>query len=402
MLIASLLSAEEIEYDNVPDLADVNITCQLLESFGAKISRTSNHSLKISVPSLIATEASYALVKSIRASFWILGPLLARGGAARVALPGGDIIGARPVNMHLDALTQMGADIKIKNGVVFATAQAGLKPQDIKFDFPSVGATHQVLLAASLTEGVSTITGAAREPEVIALAELLNQMGAEISGAGESKITIKGKSSLGSAKVSLIGDRIEAASYLLSAAVTQSKLKVEGFNPKHLGGFLDIMDEIGMNPEIGEDFVQVDVKSRIKAIEVETSPFPGLATDIQAPLMAALCYADGKSIINETIFEGRFGHVSELCRMGAKIKVKGNLAIIEGVENLVGAPVQANDIRAAAALLIAALSAEGKTTVSEVHHFKRGYERIDEKFNSLGANVHFVPEDAEDYILTGC
>ena len=372
MLIASLLTEEKVVYHNVPRLSDVHVVLSLLEHFGSE-TQYLNDSITLSTPDILSTEASYSLVKAMRASFWVLAPVLVRGGSAKVALPGGDLIGARPVDLHIEALRAMGAEIKVSHGVVHAVAENGLHPAKIKLRFPSVGATHQILLAASLTEGETQIEGAAREPEVVALANLLSSMGAEIEGAGEGKVIIRGKSKLHGAEVSLIGDRIEASSYILAAAVTKGDVKVNGFNPKHLGEFLPILKEMGIPMEIGDDFIHVKRCESIKPVTVRTEPFPGFATDIQAPLMAALCLADGESSIEETIFEGRFGHVSELCRMGASITVDQRIAKIKGVKQLSGAIVEAGDIRAGAALVIAGLVAEGKTQILEPQHIRRGY-----------------------------
>ncbi len=401
MLMASILTAEQIQYDNVPNLEDINLTVHLLEQFGARVEYVPG-TLKVSVPELVATEASYSLVKALRASFWVLGPLLARGGAARVALPGGDIIGARPVDMHVAALSQMGADIKVKHGVVYATAPDGLRPARIQLRSPSVGATHQVIMAAALTRGITTIEGAAREPEVVALADLINSMGGHVEGAGTSSITIFGKESLGGAHVRVLGDRIEAGTYLLAAAATRGSVKAQGINPAHLGGFLDVLADMGLSVECGDDYVSVASRGTLKAVSVSTAPFPGLATDLQAPLMATLSLAEGTSRIEENIFEGRFGHASELCRMGAKIEVSERTAIIHGVERLTGAPVEAFDIRAAAALVIGGVAAEGVTHIFEPQHIRRGYEYLEAKFSKLGAHLCCRVADAEDFSFAGC
>lgn len=401
MLIASLLTSEEVIYRNVPELSDVSQTLRLLEQFGAKTFHTKGF-VKSKTKALKATEASYSLVKSMRASFWILGPLLARGGAARVALPGGDIIGARPVDLHLSALKQMGAEITVKNGVVLAHAKDGLKPADIKLRFPSVGATHQVLLAASLTPGETILRGAAREPEVVALANMLSSMGADVTGAGTDEVRIIGKEYLKGTEVSLIGDRIEAATYVLASAVTGGKVKVKGFNPNHFGKFLDILKDMGVKFECSNDSITVEQTERIKGVNVTTAPFPGLATDIQPVLMAALSVADGESEIEESIFEGRFAHVTELCRMGAQIEVIERKAKICGVDQLSSAPVEGNDIRAAAAMVVAALTCRERTQVFEPQHIKRGYSSMQEKLINLGVSIGIRQKDAEDFLLIGC
>jgi len=401
MLLASLLTSEPCKFTRVPNLQDVNLTLNLLEHFGAEVDYLGN-TVDVSVSRLAATEASLSLVKALRASFWILGPLLARGKAARVALPGGDIIGARPVDMHLEALGKMGADIKVKHGVVYATAANGLRPAEIQFRFPSVGATHQVLMAAALTPGLTTIEGAAREPEVVALAEMLTLMGASIEGAGTSQVKIEGQKELKGTSVDLIGDRIEAGTYLLAAAATHGQIEVLGVDPLHFGRFLNILEDMGVEISTTNNSVSIVAKKGLRGVRVSTGPFPEFATDLQAPLMAALSLAKGMSYIEENVFEGRFGHVSELCRMGAQIHVAERLVTVEGRPKLTAAPVDALDIRAGAAVVIAALASEGVSKIHEIHHLRRGYENLEQKFSSLGARISCKLSDAEDYVFTGC
>jgi len=401
MLMASILTSEPITFSNVPNLEDIHLTLHLLTQFGADVEFTGS-TVRIVVPRLLATEASYSLVKALRASFWVLGPLLARGGAARVALPGGDMIGARPVDMHIAALTQMGADVSLKHGVVFATAKNGLKPAKIDFRFPSVGATHQVLMAAALTPGTTLINGAACEPEIDALAQLLNRMGGDVEGIGTGQLVVRGKEDLGSAEVTVLGDRIEAGTYLLAAAVTGGEVRAQGIKPAFLGGFLPVLNEMGLSVETGDDFVTVKSRGELKSVSVATGPFPDFATDLQAPLMAALTLASGESTITENIFEGRFRHASELCRMGASIQIDERVARIAGVKKLTGAPVEGFDIRAAAALVIAGLAAEGTTELYEPHHIRRGYEYLETKLQKLGASIRCRVADAEDFAFTGC
>ena len=372
VLIATLLTSERCVIRNVPNLEDVHLTIHLLEHFGAAVTYEGD-CVEVSIPRIEATEASYSLVKALRASFWVLGPLLARGGAARVALPGGDIIGARPVDMHIDGLRKMGADIKVKNGVVFATAVSGLRPVELDFRVPSVGATHQIMMAAALTPGRTVIRGAAKEPEIVAVANFLQALGAEIEGAGESTVVIDGKSSLGGTDYQLIGDRIEAGTYLLAGVATRGKVTVEGIQAEYLSALLEILREMGCAVEVGSDWVTVACPERPRAVQVTTQPYPGFPTDLQAPLMAVLATATGESSIEETVFEGRFGNVSELCRMGAEIRVEDGVAHISGTERLAAAPVEGLDIRAAAALVIAALGAEGTSKIHEPQHLRRGY-----------------------------
>lgn len=401
VLIACLLSPDQCTIKNVPLLEDIRLTLQLLEHFGAETSFHKN-TATVAVPMLRATEASYSLVKALRASFWVLAPLLARGRAARVALPGGDAIGARPVDIHLEGLVQMGADISIKHGIVYATAQNGLKPINFTLRFPSVGATHQLIMAAAITPGTTVLDGAAREPEITALADFINVLGGEIEGAGTSKIVIHGKESLGGGTFSVIGDRIEAGTYILASAVAGGRVSVHGIVPDHLGAFLHTLSEMGIDIQATSDSLVVSRSGALRPVSIKTAPFPGFATDLQALLMAALCTSNGVSTIEEHIFEGRFGHVSELCRMGAQIKVSDHQAIITGVGSLTGAPVTGLDIRAAAALVIAALGAEGLTTIHDTFHIRRGYERMDKKFASLGAKIQYRITDPEDFLFVGC
>jgi UDP-N-acetylglucosamine 1-carboxyvinyltransferase len=401
ILMSTLLTGEECVLSNVPNLTDTSLCLHLLEHFGATVSYDGN-TARVRTEKLLATEASYSLVKALRASFWVLGPLLARGRAARVALPGGDLIGARPVDLHLEGLAKMGADISLKHGVVYATAVDGLKPALIDLRFPSVGATHQLIMAASLTPGRTIIKGAAREPEIVALAHFINGMGADIQGAGGDVIEINGRSELGGVTANLIGDRIEAGTYLLAGAITGGCVTVEGIDPLYFGSFLNTLSEMGLEVSCGDQSVTVKSRGRLKAVKVKTGPFPELATDLQAPLMAALTLAEGSSTIEETIYEGRFGHVSELARMGASIHIQDRIVTIEGVDKLTGAPVDGLDIRAAAAVALAGLAADGRSEVHEPHHLRRGYEHFERKMGALGARVWSRVSDPDDFIFAGC
>ncbi len=387
MLMAAVLTAEEVTYTNVPEISDVNLSQSLLESIGCKVDRTGD-SIKIATPVISCCEPPVALIKSFRASFWILAPLLARYGKAKVFLPGGDIIGKRPVDIHLEGLASMGAKITMENSVVIAEAPSGgLRPTTFHLNFPSVGATHQLLLAAALTPGKSVFTNVAREPEVVALANLLIGMGAEIIGAGTERIEVIGKKNLHSTKTKLIGDRIEAATYILATVATRGELVINGFDPKHLGKFLDILTEMGVNYTCNNHSMVVKAPEIIKAVNVETAPFPGLATDIQAQLMSCLTVANGQSTISEKIYESRFAHVAELNKMGAKIQIEGALARISGVACLRGTTVKGHDIRAAAAILIAGLVAEGETVIQDAEHLMRGYSKLMEKLIALECQV---------------
>jgi UDP-N-acetylglucosamine 1-carboxyvinyltransferase len=401
ILISTLLTGEECTLSNVPNLTDTSLVLHLLEQFGGDV-HYDGSVVTVKTPRLLATEASYSLVKALRASFWVLAPLLARGRAARVALPGGDLIGARPVDLHLEGLVKMGAEISLKHGVVYATAERGLRPAVIDLRFPSVGATHQLIMAASLTPGLTVLKGCAREPEIIALANFLNGMGADIQGAGGSVVEIHGRSELSGTSANLIGDRIEAGTYLLAGAITGGEVTVNGIDPMFFGSFLDTLREMGLVVSCSDSSVAVKRNGPLKAVHVKTGPFPGFATDLQAPLMAALTVAEGTSTIEETIYEGRFGHASELARLGATIHIADRVVTIEGVEKLNGAPVDGLDIRAAASVALAALAADGTSEIHEVHHLRRGYEHFERKMSGLGARLWSRVSDPEDFIFAGC
>lgn len=402
-LMATLMTAEPCSFENLPNLEDVTLALHLLEHFGANVERDGDK-VTVSVPRLLATEASYTLVKALRASFWVLAPLLARGGAARVALPGGDIIGARPVDIHLEGLSKMGADIVVKHGVVYATAVNGLKPCEHEFRFPSVGATHQIMMAAALTKGTTVMRNVAREPEVVALADMLIGMGADIEGAGTSTIVVRGKDSLSGTKIKLIGDRIETGTYLLAAVATNGSIRAEGIAPGYLGEFLHVLDSMGLHVSTDENSITVKNVNGISGVNVSTGPFPQFATDLQAPLMAALCFAKTPSSIEEHVFEGRYSHVSELCRMGADIKVNERTALINstGIAQMSGAEVEGMDIRAAAALVVAALGCQGTSMVYEPQHLRRGYDSLEQKLIGIGARIGCKLRDPEDFVFSGC
>jgi UDP-N-acetylglucosamine 1-carboxyvinyltransferase len=401
MMCATLLTSEKCTFTNVPNIQDVAIACHLLETLGAQFDHSSG-GLTIEVPQLRATETSYSLVKALRASFWVLGPLLARGGAARVALPGGDLIGARPVDMHLSALSAMGADIKLSHGMVFAQAPSGLKPAHIELRFPSVGATHQVLMAAALTPGVTSLTGAAREPEVVALSRMLVEMGAEIEGIGESNLFIHGQEYLRGVQTHLIGDRLEAMTYLLAGLVSGGRVRATGIDPEYLGAPLEVLHSMGATVATGPNYVELQASGELKAATIITGPYPQFATDIQ-PLFAPLfCMAHGVSEIDELVFEGRFGYMSELCRLGARVQVDRQRAYINGPCKLSGAPVECLDIRAAAALVIAGVAASGVTKITEIQHLRRGYDQLEGKLRHLGVNLKRRIADPEDFLFVGC
>ena len=401
LLIASILTPEECILDNVPALADISAMLDLLQSLGARYSFSRNKA-KLAIPKILRADAPYALVKSLRASFWILAPLLARHGIARVSLPGGDAIGSRPVDLHLAGLVKMGADITIDHGVVDAVAPRGLRPAHIELDYPSVGATHQLLMAAAATEGNSVIENAAREPEVVELARFLSLMGAEIKGAGTSVISISGQKKLSGASLEVIGDRIEAATYLLAGAVTGGDVRVEKISPESLSSSIDFLKAVGCQVFEEANSVAIQAPDALIATSVATGPFPGLATDVQPLVLASLTKAQGISTVSETVFDNRFGHVKEYRKFSAQISVSGNTARVQGVDQLRSAIVEATDIRAAAGLVLMGLMADGHTVIRDIHHLIRGYENIDQKLSSLGASVRFVNEYGSREIVVGC
>ncbi|MCB0343670.1 MAG: UDP-N-acetylglucosamine 1-carboxyvinyltransferase [Bdellovibrionales bacterium] len=401
LIISTILTSEPCRLRNVPDLEDIAVTLRMLRMLGAKAS-FSGGVLDIETPSIADTVAPYSLVKALRASFWVLGPLLARVGEARVALPGGDAIGSRPVDLHLKGLAALGADIRFSQGAVVAHAPGKLKGAKINLEYPSVGATHHLLMTAALVPGETVLEGAAREPEVVALAELLSAMGAEIEGAGSSVVRIQGRSELGGAELRVIGDRIEAATYLIAGAMCAGNVTVDGISKDAMGATLDILSQMGASIEAGENSVAVCASDRLKAASFSTAPVPGLATDVQPLLMAAASIASGTSVITETVFDNRFGHVAEYRRLGADIELDGRTATVKGVDCLSGAPVEATDIRAAAGLVLMGLTAAGTTDLLEIHHLDRGYETLTDKFCSLGAVIRRTPIDEDRELVFGC
>lgn len=401
LIFATILTDAPCRLTNVPDLEDIAVTLRMLRMLGAR-STFNGGQLQIQTPNVEQTIAPYSMVKALRASFWVLGPLLARAGEARVALPGGDAIGTRPVDLHLKGLAALGADIRFSHGVVVAHAPGRLRGAKIKLDYPSVGATHHLLMTSARIKGETLIEGAAREPEVVALAELLSKMGATVEGAGSAQIRIVGAEDLGGADITVIGDRIEAATYLAAGAMSGGTVKVEGIVPETLGATLDVLGEAGASIELTPTSVSVGARDRLRAASFCTAPVPGLATDVQPLLMAAMTTADGTSIITETVFDNRFGHVAEYRRLGASIELDGRTAAVSGVETLSAAPVEATDIRAAAGLVLMGLVANGATELREIHHLDRGYERLPEKFSALGAKIRRVPLPEDRELVFGC
>ena len=391
MIAATILSDEDIILKNLPYLQDITTMFELLGSMGADIILNENMNFTIATNNLKEKEARYELVKTMRASILVLGPLVAKYGEAKIALPGGCAIGSRPVNYHLDALEQLGATITLKNGYIEASAKK-LIGSKIKFDGITVTGTENIMMAACLAEGTTTLTNVAKEPEIIDLAEFLNKMGAKISGAGSDEITIEGVKKLYGTEHSIPADRIEAGTYLVAAAVTKGEIKINGIDPNRLIKVLDKLIETGAKVKTSEDSISLTMnKDKPKPVDITTAPFPEFPTDMQAQFSVINALANGVSNIYETVFENRFMHVQELNRMGCNIQINGNQAIIEGVDSLYGAEVMATDLRASASLILAGLCAKGETKVDRIYHIDRGYERIEEKLNYLGANIIRLP-----------
>ena len=389
ILISALLSDGCCRFSNVPNLMDIKSTCMLLKHLGAEVD-VDGDVVQVCAAGLNTIEAPYDLVRKMRASILVLGPLVARLKKARVSLPGGCAIGARPINLHLKGLEQMGAAIKLEHGYVEAETRE-LRGADIYLDIPTVTGTENLMMAAALAVGRTVLRNAAREPEVVALAEALIQMGARIEGAGSSIITIDGVTELHPARVSIIPDRIEAGTFMIAAALAGGDVTVNSCEPDHLRASIDKLRLAGVNLSIAENCIQISGRGRCTGIDVKTQPYPGFPTDMQAQFMVLMSVAEGQSVISETIFENRFIHVSELRRMGADIKVSGTTAVVRGVDHLSAAPVMATDLRASASLILAGLVAEGKTEINRVYHLDRGYQAIEKKFAALGAAIERVP-----------
>jgi len=387
LMAAGLLSDGPLTLTNAPDLADVATMAGLLAHHGLTVARDkAARSITIS-GAATDLEAPYDLVRKMRASVLVLGPLLARHGRARVSLPGGCAIGTRPVDLHLKALEQMGAEIEITAGYIEARAPGGLKGARIIFPQVSVGATENILMAAALARGQSEIVNAAREPEITDLAACLMRMGARIEGIGTDRLVVEGVSSLGAATHPIIADRIEAGTFACAAAITGGSLLLQGARLDHLGAVTRTLREAGVDVAEEEGGLRVTRSNGLRGADVMTEPFPGFATDMQAQFMALMCVAEGASMITETIFENRFMHVPELSRMGARINFHGASAIVRGVKHLSGAPVMATDLRASVSLILAGLAAEGETIVNRVYHLDRGYERVEAKLAAVGADI---------------
>ena len=430
LMIASLLTDEPLVLTNVPRLTDIATLARLLAELGVEIEvlnssgawetlttpiegrltlaneqarrlagfgpdatyKPGGRTLRLTARTITSTHADYDLVSKMRASFWVLGPLLARCGHADVSLPGGCAIGTRPVDLHLQGMEKLGATIELDKGYVIAAAKDGLKGAEVRFSMPSVGATHNVLMAAVLADGVTRIENAAREPEITNLADCLNAMGAKIEGLGTSTLTVTGVERLHGAEVAVVCDRIEAGTYAIAAAITGGHLEILGAHLEHLGSVGAALESAGVQIWPTDRGLMVVRTGPLQAIDISTEPYPGFPTDLQAQFMALMTIAPGASVIRETVFESRFMHVPELGRLGANISLQGSTALVRGVDHLHGAEVMATDLRASVCLVLAALAAEGETTVHRIYHLDRGYERLDRKLVQCGANIQRVAE----------
>ena len=390
LIASSILVNGKTTFTNVPDLMDITSIRLLLEDLGATC-KASKGCLEVDGSSINKIEAEYDLVRKMRASILVLCPLVARFGHAKVSLPGGCAIGARPVNMHLSGLEALGARIRIEHGYIEATASR-LIGNDIYFDMPTVTGTENLMMAACLAKGTSVLRNAAREPEIVALADALNKMGAKINGAGTTIITIKGVKSLHPVDIKIIPDRIETGTFMVAAAATGGDILIKGCEPDHIGGIINKLKASGTIVTQFKDSIRIVNNKPVKSVDIKTLPYPGFPTDMQAQFMTLMTIADGNSIIHESIFENRFIHANELLRMGADISISnGNVAMVRGVKKLQAAQVMASDLRASASLVIAGLVAEGTTIISRIYHMDRGYEAIEKKFSMLGAQIERIP-----------
>jgi UDP-N-acetylglucosamine 1-carboxyvinyltransferase len=387
ILASALLVEGWNTFHNIPDLADIKTIKKLLTGLG--VEAEGEETLRINAGGIVNCEASYDLVRTMRASILVLGPLVARMGEARVSLPGGCTIGARPVNLHIKALRELGAEVTLKAGYVEAKA-ARLKGAEIYFDISTVTGTENIMMAATLAEGMTVLKNAAREPEVVNLAEVLIGMGARIGGAGTDTIVIEGMERLHPVEAAVIPDRIEAGTFLIAAGITGGEVRILGCNPQHLDALISKLRDAGMKIDMDGDSVWTEGGAALRSVDVKTLPYPGFPTDLQAQIMALMAVAKGLSVITETVFENRFMHVGEMIRMGADIVIQGKSAVVRGVSKLHGAPVMATDLRASASLILAGLAAEGTTVLARVYHIDRGYQQIEKKLSALGANIRRV------------
>jgi len=392
ILAASLLTAAPVKIRNIPHLQDVTTIMSLLGQMGARLTLDEHSNIEVDSSKIDSYHAPYELVRTMRASVLVLGPLLGRFGEAEVSLPGGCAIGTRPVDQHLKGMIAMGAEITVDNGYIKAKSKGRLQGAAIVMDIITVTGTENIMMAAVLAEGQTIIHNAAREPEVQDLANFLNTLGAKISGAGTSTITIDGVKELNGGSYHVLPDRIETGTYLTAATITRGKVKVKNTRPDLVESILIKLEEAGAHIETGPDWISLDTKgNRPRAVNISTAPYPAFPTDMQAQIMALNTIAEGVGIITETVFENRFMHIQELQRMGANIALKGNTAICTGIDNLQGAPTMATDLRASASLVLAGLAAHGETSVDRIYHIDRGYECIEEKLSQLGARIHRTP-----------
>ncbi len=387
ILISALLTEGPNTFHNVPDLVDIKTVKKLLASFGVRME--GGETLSLDATHLTRCEASYDLVRTMRASILVLGPLVARLGEARVSLPGGCAIGARPVNLHIKALQEMGAEVELRDGYVEACCPR-LNGAEIYFDISTVTGTENILMAACLARGTTVLKNAAREPEIVNLAQVLTGMGARIDGAGTDEIRIEGVERLHPVEAAVIPDRIEAGTFMIAAGMTGGNIRLTGCDPTHLDALITKLRDTGMSIVPLADGLQAVGAARIRSVDITTLPYPGFPTDLQAQMMAYMTAASGLSVITETVFENRFMHVSELLRMGADIQIQGNSAVVKGTPGLRGAKVMATDLRASASLILAGLMAEGRTELLRVYHIDRGYQQIEKKFSALGADIRRV------------
>lgn len=396
IIVASMLGTTQSTLTEIPKLADVHTVCDVIASLGVHIEHPERDTLVIDAHELTSTTAPYDLVRRMRASFLVMGPLLARKGRAQISLPGGCSIGARPIDLHLKAFEAMGAVINLENGDIEATAPNGLKGAQIYLDFPSVGATENILMAASMADGKTVLENAAEEPEIVDLATYLNSMGANIRGAGTNVIRIEGVKELHGANHAVIPDRIEAGTFMVGAAMTQGNVFVENAISGHLKPLISKLKEVGAEVQEEIDGIRVIGHEPLRPADIKTLPYPGFPTDMQAQFMALTTICQGTSVVTETVFENRFMHVDEFKRMGAKIRIEGRSAIVEGVPRLKGASVNATDLRAGAALVLAGLVAEGETEVGYLYHIDRGYDNLVLKLQRLGADIVRVNIEEEE------
>lgn len=390
IIAASILGTSPSRLDEIPALEDVRTICAVLECLGIKVDASEPHTLKIDSREITSCEAPYELVRSMRASFLVMGPLLARKGYARISQPGGCAIGTRPIDLHLKGFEALGVKIEQGHGYIEASAPEGMTGANIYLDFPSVGATENIMMAAGMANGTTVLENPAEEPEIVDLANYLNQMGARVRGAGTNVITIEGVSELHGVQHSVIPDRIEAGTYMIAAAMTGGDVIIENVLPEHQKPLIAKLREAGALVEEDIDRIHVVGSGKLKAVDIKTLPYPGFPTDMQAQMMAMLSVAEGRSKITETVFENRFMHVVELNRMGANITTEGRSAVITGPAHLTGCTVRATDLRAGAAMILAGLVAEGATEICDIYHIDRGYEEIAAKLTRLGADIKRV------------